>query len=182
MSIQQKLDRVRPPRVNITYEVAVGDAREKKELPFVVGVLADLSGHPKDPAKVTRLRERQFTDVNPDNFDEVLKKIQPRLKFNVKNMLAKDPESAPQLGVELNFEKLEDFEPQNVVSQVTPLRKLQEARAKLKHLANDLQGNEEAEEKLYRAIKDPEQLRQLLAELSGPEAEPANTEPAQEPQ
>jgi type VI secretion system protein ImpB len=173
MSVQQKLDRVRPPRVNITYEVEVGDAKEKKELPFVVGVLADLSGHPKDPAKVTKLRDRSFVDVNPDNFDEVLKKIQPRLKFNVKNMLANDPESAAQLGVELNFERLEDFEPQNIVSQVEPLRKLQEARAKLKHLANDLQGNEDAEDKLYAAIKDPEKLKQLLSELSVPETQTA---------
>lgn len=166
MSIQHKLDRVRPPRVNITYDVAVGDATEKKELPFVVGVLADLSGHPKEPLK--KLRDRSFTDVNPDNFDEVLQKMQPRLKFNVKNTLAKDPESAPQLGVELNFQKLEDFDPQNVVAQVAPLRKLQEARAKLKHLANDLQGNEDAEDKLFAAIKDPEQLKRLLSELSGP--------------
>ncbi len=170
-SVHNKLDRVRPPRVNIVYEVAVGDAKEKKELPFVVGVLADLSGHPKDPSAVKKLRDRAFVDVNPENFDEVLKKIQPRLKLKVKNMLARDPETAGQLGVELNFEKLEDFEPQNVVAQVEPLRKLQEARAKLKYLANDLQGNEDAEEKLYGAIKDPEKLKQLLAELSEPEAD-----------
>src|SRR5438552_19073648 len=125
MSTQHKLDRVRPPRVNITYDVEVGDAKEKKELPFVVGVMADLSGKPKEPLK--KLRDRSFIDVNPDNFDDVLQKMQPRLQFNVPNMLADNPDTAPQLKVELNFNKLEDFEPQNVVGQVEPLRKLQEA-------------------------------------------------------
>src|SRR5450631_4477149 len=107
-STQHKLDRVRPPRVQITYDVEVGGAIEIKELPFVMGVLGDFTGQPEQP--LPRLRDRKFTEVNPDNFDTVLEGMKPHLAFAVENKLSEDPEG-PQLKVDLNFKKMDDFEP-----------------------------------------------------------------------
>src|SRR5438045_9288878 len=98
-SIQHKLDRVRPPRVHITYDVEVGDAIEMKELPFVLGVLGDFTGQPEQP--LPRLRERKFVEVNPDNFDQVLEGMKPHLSFSVENKLSEDPYPA-QLKVALH--------------------------------------------------------------------------------
>src|SRR6478672_6147095 len=97
-SMQHKLDRVRPPRVQITYDVEVGDAIELKELPFVMGVLGDFTGQPTEP--LAKLKDRKFVDVNPDNFDDVLKSMRPHLAFTVENKLSEDPE-AGKLGVDL---------------------------------------------------------------------------------
>src|SRR6266478_6380856 len=109
-STQHKLDRVRPPRVHVTYDVEVGDAIELKELPFVMGVLGDFTGQPSEP--LARLRDRKFVEVNPDNFDSVLEGMKPHLSFSVENKLSEDAD-APQLKVDLKFNKMEDFEPQN---------------------------------------------------------------------
>lgn len=155
-STQKKLSRVRPPRVQITYDVEIGDAIETKELPFVMGVLGDYSGHSKDP--LPKLKDRKFVQIDRDNFDDVLKGIAPRLAMKVNNRL-KDDDS--QLGMELNFNKLEDFEPQNVVEQIEPLRKLLEARSRLADLRNKLAGNDKLEELLDEIVRDAEKLREI---------------------
>lgn len=167
-SIQDKLSRVRPPRVNITYDVETGDAIEKKRLPFVAGVMADFTGDPKE--KLPRLSEREFTEVDPDNFDEVLESMKPHLQFRVDNVLSDDPD-AGQLAVELHFESLEDFEPDQVAQQVEPLRKLLELRQQLSDLRARLQGNAELEDILQEALSDEEKRKQLQDELERMESE-----------
>ncbi|HLI04651.1 MAG TPA: type VI secretion system contractile sheath small subunit, partial [Terracidiphilus sp.] len=114
-SAQHKLDRVRPPRVQITYDVEVGGAIEVKELPFVVGVLGDFTGNPEQP--LPKLKDRKFVEVNPDNFDTVLEGMKPHLSFTVENKLS-DEADAPNLKIDLKFKKMEDFEPGNVARQV----------------------------------------------------------------
>jgi type VI secretion system protein ImpB len=164
-STQHKLDRVRAPRVHITYDVDIGDAIEKKELPFVVGVLGDFSGNPLEP--LPKLKDRKFIFIDRDNFNGVLKGIKPRLTYRVDNTLAKN---GTQLGVELNFNSLEDFEPQNVVKQVEPLRKLLEVRNKLADLRNKMGGNDKLEELLMDVLQNTEKLKTLGKEF-GREAE-----------
>jgi type VI secretion system protein ImpB len=158
---QKKLERVRPPRVSITYEVETGGAIEMKELPFVMGVLADLSGNPAQP--LPRLKERKFVEVNPDNFDTVLKSAQPRLQFTTENKLQPD---GSKIAVELKFESLEDFSPDRVAEQVKPLRELLELRTKLADLRGRLQGNDKLEEILQETINDAEAMRKLRAEIA----------------
>src|SRR3712207_2860809 len=104
---QHKLDRVRSPRVHITYDVEVGGAIQIKELPFALGVLADLSGKPDEP--LPRLRDRKFVELQPDNLDSVMKGMKPLLAYKVDNKLTND---GTQLGVELRFQSMEDFEPE----------------------------------------------------------------------
>jgi len=164
-STQHKLDRVRAPRVHITYDVDIGDAIEKKELPFVVGVLGDFSGNPLEP--LPKLKDRKFVFIDRDNFNGVLKGIKPRLTYRVDNTLARN---GTQLGVELNFNSLEDFEPQNVVKQVEPLRKLLEVRNKLADLRNKMGGNDKLEELLMDVLQNTEKLKTLGKEF-GREAE-----------
>jgi type VI secretion system protein ImpB len=158
---QKKLERVRPPRVSITYEVETGGAIEMKELPFVMGVLADLSGNPAQP--LPRLKERKFVEVNPDNFDTVLKSAQPRLQFTTENKLRPD---GSKIAVELKFESLEDFSPDKVAEQVKPLRELLELRTKLADLRGRLQGNDKLEEILQETLNDAESMRKLRAEIA----------------
>jgi len=161
-SAQHKLDRVRPPRVQITYDVHVGDAIELKELPFVVGVLGDFTGNPEQP--LPRLKDRKFVEVNPDNFDTVLEGMKPHLSFAVENKLSDDP-NAPQLKVDLKFRKFEDFEPGNVAKQVKPLKELLELRTQLANLRSSLQGNDKLEELLLGAIANTENLEKLKSEI-----------------
>jgi len=163
-SIHKKLERVRPPRVHVTYDVEVGDAIEMKELPFVLGVMADLTGQPEQP--LPRLRDRRFVEVTPDNFDAVLESMKPHLSFSVENKLSDDPE-AGQLKVDLRFKSLEDFEPEQVARQVRPLRELLELRTKLSDLRGSLQTNEKLDELLMKAVSNTEQLEKLRAELEG---------------
>ena len=158
-STQKKLSRVRPPRVQITYDVEVGDAIETKELPFVLGVLADLSGQPKEP--LPKLKERKFIQIDRDNFDDVLKGAAPRLALRVDNKLQND---GTQISIDLNFEKLEDFEPTAIVNQVAPLKQLLEMRAKLSDLRNKVMGNEKLEEILDDVLRDTEKLREIAAQ------------------
>jgi len=167
-STQHKLDRVRAPRVHITYDVDIGDALEKKELPFVVGVLGDFSGNPLEP--LPKLKDRKFVYIDRDNFNGVLKGIKPRLTYRVDNTLAKN---GTQLGVELNFNSLEDFEPQNVVKQVEPLRKLLEVRNKLADLRNKMGGNDKLEELLMDVLQNTEKLKTLGKEFGREAAVPA---------
>jgi type VI secretion system protein ImpB len=157
-STQKKLSRVRPPRVQITYDVEIGDAIETKELPFVLGVLGDYSGNPTAP--LPKLKERKFVDIDRDNFDDVLKGVGPRLAVRVENKLKND---GTQLGMELNFSKLEDFEPQNVVNQVEPLKRLLEVRTRLSDLKNKISGNDKFEELLDEIMRDTEKLKKIGA-------------------
>lgn len=158
-STQKKLSRVRPPRVHITYDVEIGDAIQMKELPFVAGVLADLSGKPDEP--LPRLRDRKFVEIDRDNFNTVLKGMKPRLAFRVDNKLSDDD---TKLGVELRFNGLEDFEPERVVNQVEPLRKLLDARKRLSDLLNKMDGNERLVEHLQEIIDNTETLQKLSKE------------------
>ncbi|MCA2971545.1 MAG: type VI secretion system contractile sheath small subunit [Acidobacteriaceae bacterium] len=161
-STQHKLDRVRPPRVQITYDVEIGDAIELKELPFVMGVLGDFTGQPVEP--LPRLRDRKFVEVNPDNFDQVLEGMKPHLAFSVENKLSEDAD-AGQLKVDLKFASLDDFNPENVARQVKPLRELLDLRTRLSDLRGTLQTNEKLEETLMETLKDAGKMDKLKAEL-----------------
>lgn len=165
-SVFKKKERVRPPRVHITYEVETGGAIVMKELPFVVGVMSDLSGNPKEA--LPKLKERKFTEIDRDNFDDVLKSMKPRLTFRVDNKLQND---GSELSVELEFKKLADFNPENVVKQVQPLNDLLEIRNKLKDLLSRTEGNDRLEE-LLDSIIDNEGVRQKLGGALGTGGEP----------
>jgi type VI secretion system protein ImpB len=164
-SVHTKLGRVRPPRVHITYEVEVGDAIEIKELPFVMGVLGDFTGQPTEP--LPRLKDRKFTEVNPDNFDSVLEGMKPHLAFTVENKLVEEAD-APKLKVDLHFKSMDDFEPENVVRQVKPLKELMDLRTKLSNLRASLQGNDKLEEALLGAVGDQDKLNKLKQEIDKP--------------
>jgi type VI secretion system protein ImpB len=161
-STQKKLTRVRPPRVQISYDVEIGGAIEIKELPFVLGVMGDFSGQPTEP--LPRLKDRRFVDVNPDNFDSVLESMKPHLAFSVENKLSEDP-NAGDLKVDLNFKSLEDFEPEQVARQVRPLRELLDLRGKLSDLRGSLQTNEKLDQVLMDAVSNTEKLDKLRGEL-----------------
>lgn len=163
-STQHKLDRVRPPRVHVTYDVEVGDAIEMKELPFVMGVLGDFTGQPEQP--LPRLRDRKFVEVNPDNFDQVLEGMKPHLSFSVENKLSEDADAA-KLKVDLHFKSMEDFEPENVARQVKPLAELLDLRTRLSDLRGSLQGNDKLDELLMDAVSNSEKLEKLKGEVKG---------------
>lgn len=155
-SMQHKLDRVRKPRVHLTYDVEVGGAIQVKELPFVVGVLADLSGKPDEP--LPKLKERALVEIDRDNFNQVLSKIKPRLAFQVDNQLQGDGSS---MNVELRFGSMDDFEPEQVARQVEPLRKLLDARNRLDSLLSKMDGNDRLEELLQEVVSNTESLKKL---------------------
>ncbi len=161
-SVNRKLERVRAPRVHISYDVETGGAIEMKELPFVMGVLGDFTGNPAEP--LAKLKDRKFVEVTPDNFDDVLKSMKPHLQFTVDNLLSEDPE-AGKLGVDLKFESLDDFSPDRVARQVDPLRKLLELRQSLADLRGSLQGNDKLEEILQATLSDEEKLSRLKGEI-----------------
>jgi type VI secretion system protein ImpB len=158
-SLQHKLDRIRRPRVHITYDVQIGEAIELKELPFVVGVLADLSGKPEEP--LPRLKDRKFVEIDRDNFNKVLAATKPRLAYQVENTLQND---GSKLNVELRFNDMDDFVPDQVVQQIEPLRRLLEARERLEHLMSKMNGNERLEEVLQDVVRNTDALKQLRSE------------------
>jgi len=158
-SLQKKVGRVRPPRVHITYDVEVGDAIVKRDLPFVVGVLADLSGMPEKP--LPPIPKRKFVSIDRDNVNDVMKKIGPRLAFKVPNRLSEDD---TKLNVELRFQSMDDFQPAKVAEQITPLRKLLEVRTSLANLRSSLIGNEKLDSLLQEMVQNQELLRQAGAE------------------
>lgn len=155
-SIQHKLDRVRPPRVQITYDVEIGDAIVMKELPFVMGIMADLSGKPEEP--LPPMKERKFVFIDRDNFNEVLASAKPRLAFQAQNRLTDEDK---KLNVALTFSHIEDFEPVNVVKQVPALRKLFEARKRLADLLTKLDGNDDLDKMLQDVLANTEELATL---------------------
>ncbi len=167
-SVQQRLGRVRPPRVQLTCDVEVGDATEQKEIPFVVGVMGDFAGQPDPDKPLPKLKDRKFVSIDMDNFDEVMEGIAPRASYRVKNKLSAE---GGEFGVNLEFKSIEDFRPESVVQQVEPLRKLLEARTKLSDLRNKLAGNEKLEDALAEVLSSTEKLKQLSAEAVQPEQE-----------
>jgi len=159
-STQHKLDRVRSPRVHITYDVEIGGAIENKELPFVLGVMGDYSGMPEE--QLPRVRDRKFVEIDRDNFDQVLAAMKPRLAYRVDNKLTND---GGKMGVEINFKSLDDFHPDSVVQQVEPLRKLVEARKKLSDLLSKMDGNDKLEQILNDIVTNTGAQQQLSAAL-----------------
>jgi type VI secretion system protein ImpB len=157
-SVQKRLEKVRPPRVQLTYDVEIGDAIESKELPFVVGVLGDFTGKVDPNKPATKLKDRKFVNVDLDNFDDVMKGMAPAASYRVNNKLS--PEGG-EFAVNLAFEKMEDFRPEAVVQQVEPLRKLLDARTKLSDLRNKLAGNEKLEDILGDVLSSTEKLKKL---------------------
>ena len=161
-STQKKLERVRPPRLQISYDVETGGAIEKKELPFLMGVLGDFSGQPTEP--LARLKERKFVEITPDNFDDVLASMKPHLAFAVENKLSEEAD-APKLAVDLNFRSLDDFAPDAVAKQVPALRQLLELRTQLADLRGSLQTNEKLDEVLQATLGDADKMAALRKEL-----------------
>jgi type VI secretion system protein ImpB len=159
-SIQHKIDRIRPPRVHITYDVEVGGAIENKELPFVLGVLGDFSGQPDEP--LPRVKDRKLIEIDRDNFDQVLAAMKPRLSYRVDNKLTND---GSKVGVELRFKSMDDFHPDNVVQQVEPLRKLVSARQRLSDLLSKMDGNDKLETILNEIASDTSAQAQLSSSL-----------------
>lgn len=159
-SVQQKISRIRPPRVHITYDVETGGAIEMKELPFVLGVLGDYSGKPEEA--LPGIKNRKFVEIDRDNFDQVLAGMKPRLAFTTENKLQDD---GSKVGVELKFKSMDDFEPDNIVQQVEPLRKLVEARQKLSDLLSKMDGNDKLESILNDLIADQGKQKELSSQL-----------------
>jgi len=155
-SVQKKLQKVRPPRIQMTYDVEIGDAIENKELPFVMGVVGDFGGNSELEQK--KLKDRSFVGIDRDNFDEVMKGIEPRAAYRVANELSGE---GGQFGVDLKFKSMADFRPESVVEQVEPLRKLLEARTKLADLRNKLAGNDKLEDILNEVLNSTEKLAEL---------------------
>ncbi|CAG2158293.1 type VI secretion system contractile sheath small subunit [Cupriavidus numazuensis] len=175
-SLQKWVGRNRPPRVQISYDVEVGDAIEKRELPMVVGLLADLSGHPAEP--LPKLKERRFVEVDRDNFDEIMGKIAPRLELSVPDTM-KDGQS--NLKVELNFEKFADFHPESLVGQIPRLAKLLEARQQLRDLLGKLDGNDELDSLLERIVRDADELKKVRSEADAGQPAAASEVAAETP-
>jgi type VI secretion system protein ImpB len=160
--------------VQITYDVEINGAMRKIELPFVIGVLADLSGQPKDAPPP--LKDRKFIPIDRDNFNEVLKKMAPRLALRVANRLT-DPNT--KLGVELNFQHMDDFEPARVAEQVPPLKELLDMRHRLHQLLTKMEGNAKLEALLADVLSNTEKAM-TLAKQMGVEAGPAAEAPTPE--
>lgn len=167
-SLQHNLDRVRRPRVQITYDVETNGAMQKVELPFVVGVLADLSGQPKEALKP--MKERKFVPIDRDNFDSVLAKSAPRLALRVQNRLTAED---TKLAVELNFKQMDDFEPARVAEQVPALKELLDMRQRLTQLLTKMEGNDKLEQLLGDVLSNTEKAMNLAKEMG---VEPATTQ------
>jgi type VI secretion system protein ImpB len=159
-SVHDKLKRVRKPRVHITYEVETEGAVEEKELPFVVGVIGDFSGHPT--GKLKPMKDRKFVTIDRDNINDVMKQMTPGLNLRVENTLAGD---GSEMAVQLKFESMEDFEPANVAKQVPSLDKLLSARDKLRDLLTKVDLSDDLENVLEKVLKNTENVQKLAQEL-----------------
>ena len=164
-SFQHRRSRQRPTRVNIAYDVETGGAMEKKEIPFVMGVVSDLSGDGVED--LPDVADRKFTEITADTFDKVLRGMKPKLKFAVDNKLEADSED--KIGVELDFDEFADFSPERVARKVEPLRKLLERREDLVDLKGRLQTNRKFSKgfnkTLQEALGDTDQKESLKAEV-----------------
>jgi len=159
-SIHDKLERVRKPRVHITYQVETEGAEVERELPFVVGVLGDFSGDPTEPLRP--LSERKFIQIDRDNFNDVMARMTPGLNIRVANKLAED---GSEMAVALKFNSIEDFEPARVAQQVPALRALLETRAKLRDLMSKVDRSEALEGLLEQVLKNETELKSLSSQL-----------------
>ncbi|MDX2039562.1 MAG: type VI secretion system contractile sheath small subunit [Isosphaeraceae bacterium] len=159
-SLQGKLDRVRRPRVQIKYEVETGGAKRLVELPLVVGVLADLSGQPKEALRA--LKDRKLTQIDRDNFDKVLAQSTPRVAFKVDNKLTND---GTQLPVELEFKSIEDFDPAKVAERIPATKKLLEMRNNLTQLMSKMEGKQDVEDLLTDILSNADKAKQLAEQL-----------------
>lgn len=159
-SIHSKLKRVRKPRVHITYDVETNGAVAKKELPFVMGVMGDYSGDNTKDKKA--LKDRKFSQIDRDNFNDIMAKTAPKLDLKVENTLAGD---GSQMAVSLDFNHMEDFEPHKIVEQVEPLKKLLQTRDKLRDLLSKADRSEELEDILENILNNTEALASLSGEL-----------------
>jgi type VI secretion system protein ImpB len=159
-SVHDKLARVRRPRVHITYEVETEGAEVQRELPFVMGVMGDFSGDPTVPLRP--LTDRKFTQIDRDNFNDVMASMTPGLKLKVDNKLS---EGGGQMSVDLAFKSIEDFEPARVAQQVPALRALLETRAKLRDLMSKVDRSEELESLLEQVLKNDNEMKSLSSQL-----------------
>jgi type VI secretion system protein ImpB len=176
-SLQKWVGRNRPPRVQITYDVEIGDAMEKRELPLVVGVMADLMGKPASAPP--KLKDRRFVEIDRDNFDEIMTKIGPRLDISVPDTM----KGEGNLKIELNFKQFADFHPEAVVQQVPRLQKLLEARLELRDLLAKLDGNDDLGGLLASVVGNTDGLKQLRGSDAAASAEKkAEPAPAPEPE
>jgi len=162
-STQHTLDRIRPPRVQITYDVEIGDAIQMKELPFVGGIMADLSGKPEEP--LPKLKDRKFVEIDRDNFNDIMDSINPRIVFQVDNKLVDDDS---KMNLELKFNHMDDFNPVAVLKQIKPLKKLYDARQRLSDLLTKLDGNDDLDDLLQEVLQSTENLEELKT-LTAPE-------------
>jgi len=159
-SVHDKLNRVRKPRVHITYDVETEGAEIQRELPFVMGVMGDFSGDPTAPLK--SMTDRKFIQIDRDNFNDVMASMTPGLKLKVDNKLSED---GGQMGVDLKFNAIEDFEPARVAQQVPALRTLMETRAKLRDLMSKVDRSEELESLLEQVLKSEDEIKSLSSQL-----------------
>lgn len=156
-SSQKFIGRNRAPRVQIEYDVELYGAKKKVQLPFVMGVMADLSGKPAQP--LAPVAERTFLEIDVDNFDDRLKAMKPRVAFNVPNTLTGEG----NLSVDITFDSMDDFSPEAIARKVEPLKKLLDARTQLKDLLTYMDGKVGAEELISKVLNDPELLKSLAA-------------------
>jgi type VI secretion system protein ImpB len=159
-SIHSKLDRVRKPRVHITYDVETEGAAIVRELPFVMGVMGDFSGDPTAPLQ--SMTDRKFVQIDRDNFNDVMARMNPGLKLRVDNKLS---EEGGQMAVDLKFNAIEDFEPARVAQQVPALRALMETRGKLRDLMSKVDRSEELEGLLEKVLQNENELKTLSGQL-----------------
>ena len=169
-SSQKFIARNRAPRVQIEYDVEVYGSQKKVQLPFVMGVMADLSGNPAEPN--APVADRKFLEIDVDNFDERLKAMKPRVAFAVPNTLSGEG----NLSVDLTFQSMDDFSPAAIARKMEPLAKLLEARQQLSNLMTYMDGKSGAEDLIARVLKDPALLQSLA---SAPKPESATEESAQ---
>lgn len=170
-NIHDKLKRVRKPRVHITYDLETDGSTIEKELPFVMGVMGDYSGDNTENKK--SLKERKFTQIDRDNFNEVMSKVNPKLNMKVDNLLEND---GSELSVNLDFRTMEDFEPHRLVEQVEPLKQLMETRNKLRDLLTKADRSEELETLLEEILSNTDALKSLSDELGVDNAEEGDTD------
>lgn len=165
-STQHTISKVRPPRVQITYDVEVGEAKESKELAFVMGIMSDLSA--KSHISLPIVKERKFVEVDGDNFGDFMFSIQPRVEFTVKNKIDKS-EDAKDIAMDITFNTMEDFEPLSIATRKPEFNALYEARVKLMDLIAKLDGNDPLEDMLKLVMQNPEIRNALKAEFEQPQ-------------
>jgi type VI secretion system protein ImpB len=159
-SVYKKLDKLRKPRVQISYDLEDGGQTVKKELPFVVGVMGDYSGHSSESSRA--FKDRKFIQIDGENFNNVMGKMRPELSIKVNNTLS---EADEEMAVDLKFNTMEDFEPDNVAKQVPALNRLLEIRSQLRDLLSKADRSEDLESMLEQIMQDELQLKTMADEL-----------------